>query len=118
MELADKLQLHPGQGLVLVGAPEQLPSGLPTARAPAREPEEAALLVFVLDHADLELRRPMLVEAAAQDRLTWLAYPKAGKLGTDLNRDRIAEGFVGSSVRPVRQVALDEIWSALRFRPS
>ncbi len=27
-------------------------------------------------------------------RLSWIAYPKAGRLGTDLNRDRLA-GLLG-----------------------
>jgi hypothetical protein len=46
------------------------------------------------------------------------AYPKAGKLGTDLNRDVLAALLAGQGVQPVRQVAIDETWSALRFRPA
>src|SRR5580700_2276887 len=46
------------------------------------------------------------------------AYPKAGQLGTDLNRDRLAAALEGQGIRPVRQVALDDVWSALRFRPA
>src|SRR3982750_3886272 len=46
----------------------------------------------------------------------WVAYPKAKKLGTDLNRDSLwklmePEGFEG-----VRLVSLDETWSAMMFR--
>ena len=55
---------------------------------------------------------------AARDALTWVAYPKAGKLGTDLNRDVLAELVKREDVRPVRQVALDDVWSALRLRPA
>jgi hypothetical protein len=57
------------------------------------------------------------VEAARRDRLVWLAYPKAGRLGTDLNRDTVAALLADDSVRPVRQIAIDDTWSALRFRP-
>lgn len=46
------------------------------------------------------------------------AYPKAGQLGTDLNRDILGGALAGEGVQPVRQVAIDEVWSALRFRPS
>ena len=37
---------------------------------------------------------------------------------TDLNRDTLARHLAPHGIRPVRQVAVDELWSALRFRPS
>lgn len=49
--------------------------------------------------------------------IAWAAYPKAGQLGTDLNRDLLSEALEERGVQPVRQIALDEVWSALRFRP-
>ena len=55
---------------------------------------------------------------ARRDKLAWIAYPKAGKLGTDLNRDLLSAALAGEGVQPVRQVAIDEVWSALRFRPA
>ena len=60
----------------------------------------------------------MIVKAAASDRLTWVAYPKSGQLGTDLNRDTLAASMIEHGVQPVRQVALDDVWSALRVRAS
>ena len=45
------------------------------------------------------------------------AHPKAGQLGTDLNRDILARSLTDRGVQPVRQVAIDEVWSALRLRP-
>lgn len=58
------------------------------------------------------------VDAALKDRLAWVAYPKAGKLGTDLNRDVLAGLMLERGVQAVRQVAIDDVWSALRFRPA
>jgi hypothetical protein len=46
-----------------------------------------------------------------------VAYPKAGHLGTDLNRDRLRDVLLALGVQPVRQVAIDGVWSALRVRP-
>jgi hypothetical protein len=57
------------------------------------------------------------LEAARDDRLAWVAYPKGQQLGTDLNRDRLAVTARERGVRPVRQISIDEVWSALRFRP-
>jgi hypothetical protein len=86
---------------------------------------EAALLVFVLDRASRttgkgsSARRPAAGDRrpTTDDRLTWVAYPKSGQLGTDLNRDSLAALLIASGIQPVRQIAVDEVWSALRFRP-
>lgn len=65
-----------------------------------------------LDHLD------PVIAAARADRLAWISYPKAGKLGTDLNRDRLARAMTAQGIQPVRQVSIDDTWSALRFRPA
>ena len=54
------------------------------------------------------------------DRLTgpgvlWIAYPKGGR--ADINRDSLWPRVAALGLRPITQVALDEVWSALRFRP-
>jgi hypothetical protein len=67
--------------------------------------------------ADLTARGGLVVEAAKADRLTWVAYPKAGQLGTDLNRDIIWRHLLTQGIQGVRQVAIDDVWSAMRFRP-
>lgn len=47
-----------------------------------------------------------------------VAYPKAGQLDTDLNRDVLWKRLLKSDVQGVRQIALDSVWSAMRFRPA
>ena len=64
------------------------------------------------------MRKAVGGEAARRDKLAWIAYPKAGKLGTDLNRDILSAALAVEGVQPVRQIAIDEVWSALRFRPA
>ncbi len=114
MSLAKKLQLKDGQRVRIMGAPKGLSLDLPTTRSRSAE----AVLVFVVSAAELERRVAPLLEAAEADRLAWLAYPKAGQLGTDLNRDILWDRMLAMGVRPVRQVAVDDVWSALRFRPA
>ncbi len=119
VDLGAKFQLKPGQRIESVQIPDSVVSALPssgTAGAGADE-HEAALFVFVVDSAALEAHRKRIVDAVASDRLTWVAYPKSGQLGTDLNRDSLAASLTASGVQPVRQVAVDNVWSALRFRP-
>ncbi len=76
-----------------------------------------AVILFVATAAELGQRADNVVQAARRDALAWVAYPKAGQLGTDLNRDSLARLMIERGVQPVRQVAIDEVWSALRFRP-
>ena len=77
-----------------------------------------AVLLFAIDRDALTALQAPLVDAARADRVAWLAYPKGGQLGTDLNRDNLWETLAIASIRPVRQVSIDEVWSALRFRPA
>jgi hypothetical protein len=44
--------------------------------------------------------------------------PWGAQLGTDLNRDILRESLADRGVQPVRQIAIDQVWSALRFRPA
>jgi hypothetical protein len=111
MDLPAKLQLKSGQTLATVLAPPGVASAF-------NDGEEVGLIVFVTDRAALEKHRKQIAKSAQADRLTWVAYPKAGQLGTDLNRDSLAALLSESDIQPVRQVAIDEVWSALRFRPA
>jgi hypothetical protein len=114
--LARKLQLKQGQALRTLHAPDGLEGDVPH---PAADDAPApAMLVFVTTFAEAEERVAPAVAAALADDLAWVAYPKAGKLGTDLNRDSLAAFMTARGVRPVRQVAIDDTWSALRFRPA
>lgn len=118
MELAGKLQLREGQELRCAGQPTGMDLGIAVQPHGQQDASSAALLVFAADRATLDQRLSSIVTACDDDRLTWVAYPKGGQLGTDLNRDRLAAHLIAHGLQPVRQVAIDEVWSALRFRRS
>ena len=112
MGLAKKLNLQ-GIEVRVVGAPRGIDLGdveVGTAKADA-------ILVFVKTLAEVDAKCGPLVAAAKQDHIAWAAYPKAGQLGTDLNRDVLWKHLLKSGIQGVRQVALDDVWSAMRFRP-
>ena len=114
MSLAKKLQIKAGQKVRLVNAPKGFSLDAPTTKAASAD----VVLVFAKNKAELDKRATSALEAAREDRLSWIAYPKAGQLDTDLNRDILWKVLETAGVRPVRQVALDAVWSALRFRPA
>lgn len=111
MPLETKLALK-GRAIQVLDAPEGFKLNAVGTR------EEPALLVFVKGRTELRAHQTRIVRSARADRLTWVAYPKGGQLGTDLNRDSLAELLLDQGIQPVTQVSIDEVWSALRFRPS
>ena len=118
MDVTAKLQIKPGQRVATLAACE-VPAVTAAEVNPPEEPGAADVVVaFARNSADLGPVAGPAVAAAREDRLAWVAYPKAGRLGTDLNRDVLAALLAAEGVRPVRQVAIDETWSALRFRPA
>lgn len=77
---------------------------------------EAAAAVMFADSAS-DLRR-LLGKHADEDLAVpaafWVAYPKANK--ADINRDTLWPILAEHGLRPISQVAIDDTWSALRFR--
>ena len=117
VDLVSKLQIRPGQRIAIINAPESLRPDLPEATTD--EPTGAdAVLAFVTTKDEISTVASPAMLAAQDDRMAWIAYPKANQLGTDLNRDRLVRALESSRLQPVRQVALDSTWSALRFRPA
>jgi hypothetical protein len=117
MEIARKLQLKPGSQVALLGVPPDVDLQLPADIAVTTDMNADVLLAFVHVANDLDGAASPVLDAARDDRPAWLAYPKAGQLGTDLNRDRLANAVRERGVQPVRQISIDDVWSALRLRP-
>jgi hypothetical protein len=115
MDLTGKLQIKPGQSVAALDLP---PGVTLPASASGTEPGTAdAVIGFAVRRDDLG-RLSAVVSAARADRLAWIGYPKGGKLGTDLNRDLLVGALAAEGIQPVRQVSIDDTWSALRFRPA
>ena len=112
--LAKKLNLKDDAKVRVLGKPADVDlDDIATTRATSAD----AVLAFVSRLADVDTTCAPVFEAARADRLAWIAYPKAGRLGTDLNRDILWQHVQGHGIQGVRQVALDDTWSAMRFRP-
>jgi hypothetical protein len=117
--VGEKLQLKPGQGVALIGVPDGVELELPEGVSAVDDASEAgAVVAFLTTSAELAGAGQPVLDAARRDALAWIAYPKGGRLGTDLNRDVLRERLEAEGVQPVRQVAIDDTWSALRLRPA
>lgn len=115
--LTSKLQLKPGTRLAVLALPPGAELDLPADEQVDDPADAEAVLVFIRTEAELTTLARPAVQAARRDELAWIAYPKAGQLGTDLSRDRLAAALNEAGIQPVRQIAIDGTWSALRCRP-
>ncbi len=118
MDVTAKLQIKPGQRVATLAGAGDVPAVVADADQPVDPGMADVIVAFARNRAELTTVAGPAIEAARRDKLAWIAYPKAGKLGTDLNRDILAALLTAEGVQPVRQVAIDETWSALRFRPA
>ncbi len=76
------------------------------------------MLAFVHTEQEVEKYFIQMHELAPEDEAIWLAYPKgtSRKYKSQINRDK-GWKFLGQfEYEGVRQIAIDEDWSALRFR--
>ena len=75
-------------------------------------------LVFVNNHKELMLFLSKQLKNIEPDSIFWIAYPKGtSKAKTDINRDIIRETVLEFGIQTVSAIAINETWSALRFRP-
>jgi len=122
--LQRRLQLKPGQKALILNAPEgyveslgSLPEGVALVDGPPGTLDFVHL--FVRDSAELAIFAPVALAAIKRDGVLWITYPKqSAKVKTDITRDRGWEPVIAAGLRPVTQIAVDETWSALRWRPT
>ena len=114
--LAKKLLIKPDRTVAVLHPPD---SGCPADITPTGgDPPYDVVLVFAADGSVLEECGGAGIAAVREGGVLWIAYPKkSSSLATDLSRDVVAERMASTGWRAVTQVAIDDDWSALRFRP-
>jgi hypothetical protein len=115
--VAEKLLIKPNTTIWLSHAAhltriEPLPAGARLVDA-----MEQATIALIFADAAASAREILTAHSdqLARPAIFWVAYPKANR--TDINRDTLWPILAEYGMRPIAQVAVDEVWSALRFRP-
>ena len=114
--LAKKLLIRPGSRVAVAFAPSTIDLVLPPGVHPSERGPADIVLVYVHDRARLAPALAKTTKRVAEGGILWVAYPKAGQLGTDLNRDILARALQREGLEPVSQIAIDDVWSALRVK--
>ena len=120
-ELMHKLQLQSGTKLWLINVPQTLAEELAADAEIEIVGEKDAydgVVAFFESPREVDLLAERILAEMPPDGLLWVGYRK-GDVGESagLTRDVGWEPLSGAGWRPVRQIAIDEEWSALRFRP-
>ncbi|MBN9297129.1 MAG: YdeI/OmpD-associated family protein [Filimonas sp.] len=74
-------------------------------------------LIFAINHNQLCNILKEVLPAVGEDCKLWVAYPKStSKIASDLNRECSWKILSDSDYESVRQVAIDHVWTAMRFK--
>ncbi|MGD8191084.1 YdeI/OmpD-associated family protein [Brevibacillus ginsengisoli] len=122
-DLIKKLKLKSGQRAIFVNAPadyvgneSELPEGVEIGKS--LEGTFDFIQLFVHSVAELNHWAPQIMDKLAEDGFLWITYPKkSSKIKTDITRDAGWEVVNQAGFEGVALVAIDETWSAMRFRP-
>jgi hypothetical protein len=122
--LIKKLGIKPSQKMLILNAPEGYIQTLGTLPA-GNEVKAAAggafdfVQLFVRNKADIDNHAATAMQSLKPGGLLWFTYPKkSSSIKTDITRDIGWDALMAAGIRPVTQIAIDDTWSALRFRPT
>ncbi len=120
----EKLNLKNEREILVLNAPASFESEL--ARLPVihihrqieRVVETRFSIAFVTRKSEVDALAPLVTARAKGDATVWFAYPKStsNKYKCDFNRDSGWDALKALGFDTVRAVAIDEDWTALRFR--
>jgi hypothetical protein len=120
----EKLNLGERREMLVVNAPKSFEAelkalqGVRVQRRMTGIKELTFALAFVMNQSELDRFSAAIVAKATGDAVLWFAYPKgtSKRYSCDFNRDKGWDVLRASGFDTIRQVAIDEDWSALRFR--
>lgn len=124
MSTFDKLNLKDQKQILLINAPESFEPELKTLRGVTIQRylknagEVEFSLAFVTQQKEVDTLGKAVAKKATGDAVVWFAYPKGSskKYKSEINRDAGWQVLGDAGFEPVRMVAIDEDWSAVRFR--
>ena len=120
-----KLNLKEHPEVVVLNSPESFEKNIDSisqetavARSLTAVTEIAFAMVFVTKQAEIDTLIPQIAPMLQGDAVLWMCYPKgtSKKYKCDFNRDTGWALMGPYELEPVRMVAIDEDWSALRFK--
>lgn len=115
--ILEKLRYSPEQRAIVLNAPASYAPTLAGLTLDDRlEGDFDFIHVFVTHRSDVQRDAQRWREALKDNGILWVSYPKGKSMPTDLNRDSLNRALQDNGLQGVSQVAIDDVWSALRFK--
>ncbi|HEX3773529.1 MAG TPA: hypothetical protein VHV51_03640 [Polyangiaceae bacterium] len=117
-----KLQYKAQSPVLVLGAPPEFKATKEAFGVPVHTAAKGTydfVIAFAKSQAEAKAHTKTLKKALADDKsLVWIAYPKgtSKKYQADVNRDSLHALMETLGFEGVRLVALDDDWSAMRFK--
>lgn len=123
-DIFKKLNFKDQPSIVIMNAPESFNNDLQEMKVITKvattipSGEISFFLGFVTRQTEVDSLVAKVIPRMARDGLFWFAYPKGSskKYKCEFNRDSGWNMLGKHNYEPVRMIAIDEDWSALRFR--
>ena len=123
-DVFNKLQLRDQQVILVLNAPQSFEAelarldGVEIERSVREVTDVEFALAFVRTQAELDSAVKEITSRAKGDAVVWFAYPKgtSKKYTSTINRDTGWDSLGSAGFEGVRMIAIDEDWSAVRFR--
>jgi hypothetical protein len=120
----DKLNLKNQNKIIVINAPASFEPelaalrGVSVLRSLQDVDETEFSLAFGTKQSEVDTFGKAIAKKAKGDAVVWFAYPKGSskKYKCEFNPDNRWQAFGKAGFEPVRMVAIDEDWSAVRFR--
>lgn len=122
--LFKKLNLTTQTDVVILNAPSSFEAevkrltGVTVHRSIPRGGKMTFVMAFVIAQKELDASSAKIAAGAVGDAIVWMVYPKKSskRYRCEFNRDSGWSVLGDAGFEGVRMVAVDEDWSALRFR--
>lgn len=120
-----KLNFKDQKVIHVLGAPEEFAAAVDEMRpltgittTLAKQKDVSFVLTFVTKQHEVDQFADAIAKCTSSDAVVWVAFPKGSskRLKCEFNRDNGWQHMGEHGFEPVRMIAIDADWTALRFR--
>lgn len=116
--LVKKMGIKQGMRGIFISAPKDVLKLFKSAPIDIREKlagDFDYIHLFSKSKKELKIDFPHVQKFLKANGIFWVSWPKSGKLGTDLNENKVREIGLAIGLVDDKVAAIDDIWSGLKF---
>lgn len=113
-----KMGFKDGMRAILINAPQEskkLFDKVPVSFVLKLSGKFDYIHLFATDEKHLTIYFGRVKNFLKPDGILWVSWPKSGKLGTNLNGNKVRDIGLAAGLVDIKVAAVDDIWSGLKF---